>query len=823
MKFCGLLRNIPLPFLLFLFGIFGGELVRLRSAESPYLYGIHDHDPDPSEYLSHITNATGVGGWVTATVAVGANTNDLSGANFSALANAGHTVICRINYGYFPDGTIPLPAKYDDFAIRIRNFVANSSGCTIWLIGNELNLSAEWPFDGARFNYVSPQSYADCFRKAYDAIKSVRPNDKVLPQASAPWGGPYGSGTQHVNGTNYPSDGQPLSWVQYQHQVLSAITNSGSLDGIALHIGSRGYHFADIHSTNKFGSLNLYSSFYVYKDWIDYGIPPELYSLPLYVTECNGLYYWKGGGPPGEDPSQHYEPGWMQEIYAEINRYNQLAATTGKPIFRCFNMYRWCAFCDGWNVDGGSNPYKAQILADLDAAAAQKYAWPAYVASTNPPPAPTNLTAVVGNGNIQLAWSATPFANSYHVKRATVSGGPYTVVATNVVSTSFIHTSFTPGTTYYYCVSALNAFGQSTNSAQVAATPTNGLPDVVVTAISWTPAGTLFAPTNVVFRATVLNQGSAATPSGVTLGVGFLVDGAQVSWAGGFSSPLAPGSSVLLTADGGPLGINYWTATAGSRTITANVDDIDRFPEGNEANNILQRTLAAYVRNYFVNSGGGIVSPFAADAFWSGSTNTYSVTNIIDVTGLSNAAPQAVYQTERWGGFTYTFENLVPSTNYTVRLHFAEISPSVVTNGDRRFHVALNGTQVLTNLDILATAGGKFRGLIRQFTTFPDASGRIVIQFTTGASNEPKVSGIEIAPTPALPPLKIVAVTATNGLVSIRWQSYAGKTYRVEFKEDLSATNWNTLGPEILAQSNTVTQSDLPVAARRFYRVVQTN
>src|ERR1051326_8548553 len=235
------------------------------AAESPYLYGIHDHSPDPTEYLNHIKNATGAGGWITATVALGADTNNFASDNFSTLANAGHTIICRLNYGYFPDGTIPVPSKYDAFATRCKNYVANSAGCNIWLIGNELNLSAEWPFDGARFTYVSPQDYANCFRKAYNAIKSVRPNDKVIPQASAPWGGPYGAGTQNVGGMNYPSDGQPLSWVQYKNQVLSAITNSGPLDGIALHIGSRGYHYADIHSTNKIsaGGQNLYFSFYV--------------------------------------------------------------------------------------------------------------------------------------------------------------------------------------------------------------------------------------------------------------------------------------------------------------------------------------------------------------------------------------------------------------------------------------------------------------------------------------------------------------------------------------------------------------------------------
>src|SRR6185436_20069648 len=268
------------------------------------------------------------------------------------------------------------------------------------------------------------------------------------------------------------------------------ITNSGPLDGIALHVGSRGYHYADIHSRNQFGGLNLYSSFYVYKDWINYGIPSALYSLPLYITECDGLYYWKGGGPPGEDPAQHYEAGWMQEIYAEINRHNQAAATNGRPIFRCVNLYRWCAFCDGWNIDGASDIYKSQILSDLDVAAAQRYAWPTNSTSTNPPPAPTGLTATVGNARVTLSWNLAAFATGYNLKRSTTNGGPYSIIASNLADTTYINTSFMPGTTYYYRVSALNSYGESSNSAQVAATPTNGLPDVVVTAISWTPAGT---------------------------------------------------------------------------------------------------------------------------------------------------------------------------------------------------------------------------------------------------------------------------------------------------------------------------------------------
>ena len=39
------------------------------------------------------------------------------------------------------------------------------------------------------------------------------------------------------------------------------------------------------------------------------------------------------------------------------------------------------------------------------------------------------LTATAGNGQVALSWTASTGATSYNVKRATVSGGPYTMVA----------------------------------------------------------------------------------------------------------------------------------------------------------------------------------------------------------------------------------------------------------------------------------------------------------------------------------------------------------------------------------------------------------
>jgi hypothetical protein len=247
------------------------------------------------------------------------------------------------------------------------------------------------------------------------------------------------------------------------------------------------------------------------------------------------------------------------------------------------------AFTDtNYPVLGTTNYYVVSALSDLGESANSPEMSVAFNGPNGPPSAPTSPQALVGRGYILLMWHGltVPRSSTFNVKRSSTSGGPYSVIATNIDDGIYFDTSVKPGS-YYYVISASNKFGESANSTEVSGTATNAMPDVVITALSWTPTN-LGPNSNVVFRATVKNQGGAATPSGVTLGVGFTVDsGAVASWSGSFSSALAPGASVILSADGGPNGGNYWTATAGAHQLIANVDDIDRFPEGNDGNNVL--------------------------------------------------------------------------------------------------------------------------------------------------------------------------------------------------------------------------------------------
>ncbi|MCX6904346.1 MAG: PA14 domain-containing protein, partial [Verrucomicrobia bacterium] len=84
------------------------------------------------------------------------------------------------------------------------------------------------------------------------------------------------------------------------------------------------------------------------------------------------------------------------------------------------------------------------------------------------PAPPGGLTATPGNAQVALSWSASSGATNYNVKRATVSGGPYTTIASRT-TTSYTDATVANGTTYYYVVSASNGGGESANSAQASA------------------------------------------------------------------------------------------------------------------------------------------------------------------------------------------------------------------------------------------------------------------------------------------------------------------------------------------------------------------
>jgi hypothetical protein len=184
--------------------------------------------------------------------------------------------------------------------------------------------------------------------------------------------------------------------------------------------------------------------------------------------------------------------------------------------------------------------------------------------------------------------------------------------------------------------------------------------------------------------------------------------------------------------------------------------------------------LASAQQIIAINSGGPASSPFAADVDFSGGA-TIDHANTINTSKVTNPAPAAVYQSARIAttttngvtSFTYTVPGLTPGTNYLVRLHFCETF--FTTTGSRVFNVSINGTQVLTNFDIVAASGGKNIANVQQFTEAANASGQFVIRFTS-VTNNALISGIEINPVTTGPklfaPYNDMSLTVSENIVT---------------------------------------------------------
>ncbi|HXI72116.1 MAG TPA: family 16 glycosylhydrolase [Verrucomicrobiae bacterium] len=268
-----------------------------------------------------------------------------------------------------------------------------------------------------------------------------------------------------------------------------------------------------------------------------------------------------------------------------------------------------------------------------------------------------------------------------------------------------------------------------------------------------------------------------STPTGLTVSPGsskvYLNWDASSSGATGYVVKRSSSSGGPYTTVASPASNNYTdSGLANCSTyyyVVAATNSVGASTNSSEQS----ASLGAYA--LAVNSGGGAAGQFVADANVTGGTIGATVSTVIDTSGLVAPAPQAVYQAERYGNFTYTFTGLISGATYKVRLHSAETFWTAV--GQRRFNVIINGTQVLTNFDIIAAAGAPNKAVISEFNAVA-GSGQIVIQYITVMDNA-RASGIEIIlAQPAAP----TGLTATPGVsqVFLKWNSLAGASYDVK-------------------------------------------
>ncbi len=241
-----------------------------------------------------------------------------------------------------------------------------------------------------------------------------------------------------------------------------------------------------------------------------------------------------------------------------------------------------------------------------------------------------------------------------------------------------------------------------------------------------------------------------------------------------------------------------------------------------------------------INAGGAAVAGFIADTDFTGGT-TRTSTKTITTTGVTNSAPQAVYQSHRYGNFSYAIPGLTANASYMVRLHFAETYWKAA--GKRTFNVSINGNQILTKFDIFATAGGAAIAVVKQFNATASTTGTISIQFTTVVNNA-QVNGIEVlggtSATPTPTPMSTPTPTSTSASggvpatpvseelhagsdssITMSWPASAGATsYRI-YRSTVSGGEGNT--PIASTSATSYKDSNLSSTPIYFYQLTAVN
>jgi hypothetical protein len=181
----------------------------------------------------------------------------------------------------------------------------------------------------------------------------------------------------------------------------------------------------------------------------------------------------------------------------------------------------------------------------------------------------------------------------------------------------------------------------------------------------------------------------------------------------------------LATATGLPAG-NFTQVTVTDATGCSKTQTV-----------VITNTLTCPIR---INAAGAAFTAsgnrkFIADQYFTGgqaSTITRPIANTED---------DVLYQSERWSNVNLPYNIPVVNGNYQITLHFAEIYFN--NPNQRKFHVDIEGTRVLTDFDVIAVTGGRDIAVTRTFNVNVN-DGTLNLVFAKGSVDNPKVSAIEV-------------------------------------------------------------------------------
>lgn len=456
---------------------------------------------------------------------------------------------------------------------------------------------------------------------------------------------------------------------------------------------------------------------------------------------------------------------------------------------------------------------------------------------TLPPFAPTGMAAVGGGGKVTLNWSASATATHYNVKRSTTAGGAYATIGTTAGAT-FIDTGVVNGTTYYYVVSAANASGEGSNSAETSAMPTEmrahytfegNVQDSSGNAFHGTPTALTYVPGQMGLQAGQFNgtSGQVSIPRSVT------DDFTVMLW-------------VKTTDYGGWPGAQWWAGKGlvdgevgggGADWGTALVDGKFALGVGSVSGDT---TLASAV-----NVNDGAWHHVAATRNSTSGAMTVYVDGVLRGSGTGPIGPRTFPPGLRIGSLQ-TGNNFLNGTLDDVRLYdriltgseisaFVNAPPVLDAIGDNTVNVgqlveftatATDGGQPPQALTYTLLAGpanatldpGSGTFAFRPLVTQANATHSFTLQVSdNGSPPLTATRSFSVTVNPLVTP-SISSITFAGGQFSFQVNGQAGPDYMIETSTDL--THWtNAFSAISPAVPFNWTDPDASGSPQRFYRI----
>ena len=206
-----------------------------------------------------------------------------------------------------------------------------------------------------------------------------------------------------------------------------------------------------------------------------------------------------------------------------------------------------------------------------------------------------------------------------------------------------------------------------------------------------------------------------------------------------------------------PLTGGYTPASTATASLPANVYEAGQLPTSTNTN-VLYRVDAGGPAISAIDNGPDWMAdqsdsdPGAAYRNHQSNSALWSPVSNVDST-VPSSTPSAIFNSERWSPTDnppMTWDFPVPSgTQVEVRLYFANRYSGTSQPGQRVFDVSLNGTQVLSHYDIVASVGDQ-TGTMQAFDITVPSTGTyasdVDLAFTHEVEN-PLIDGIEIVKT----------------------------------------------------------------------------